>query len=55
MQNLQSLNVETDRYGTLLVPLISGKLPDNLPIILAKNVQNIWNIETLYVKRSKQR
>ena len=48
MQNLQSLNVETDRYGTLLVPLINDKLPVNLRISIAKNVEDgIWDIEIL--------
>ena len=48
MRNLQSLNVETDRYGTLLVPLINDKLPDNLRISIAKNFEDdIWDIETL--------
>ena len=48
MRNLQSLNAETDRYGTLLVPLINDKLPDNLRISIAKNFEDdIWDIETL--------
>ena len=29
IRNLSSLDVTTDRYGTLLVPLINDKLPDN--------------------------
>ena len=48
MRNLQSLNVETDRYGTLLVPLINDTLPGNLRISIAKNFEDdIWDIETL--------
>ena len=48
MRNLQSLNVETDRYGTLLVPLINDKLPENLWISIAKNFEgDIWDIKTL--------
>ena len=29
IRNLSSLDLTTDRYGTLLVPLINDKLPDN--------------------------
>ena len=29
MRNLKSLNVETDRYGILLILLINDKLPEN--------------------------
>ena len=48
MGNLQSLNVETDRYGTLLVPLINDKLPDNLRISITKDFEDdIWDIDTL--------
>ena len=48
MRNLWPLNVETDIYGTLLVPLINYKLPGNVRISIAKNAEDdIWNIETL--------
>ena len=36
MQNLQFINIETDRYCTLLVPRINDKLPDNLRISIAE-------------------
>ena len=36
IQNLTLLDVKTDRYGTLLVPLITDKLPDNIRISIAK-------------------
>ena len=38
IQNLSSLDVATDRYGTLLVPFINDKLRDNIPISIAKKV-----------------
>ena len=48
MRNLQSLNVETDAYGAILVPPINDKLPDNLRISIIKNFEDdIWNIKTL--------
>ena len=36
IRNLSSLDVTTDRYGTLLVSLINDKLPDNIRISIAK-------------------
>ena len=48
IRNLESLNVKTDSYGTLLVPLINDKLPDGIRISIAKKFDNdLWDIETL--------
>ena len=38
IQNLSSLDVTTDRYGTFLVSLINGRLPDNIRISIAKKL-----------------
>lgn len=45
MRNLKSLNVETDRYGILLIPLINDKLPENFQMSITKNFgDDIWDI-----------
>ena len=36
IQDLNSVNITTDRCGALLVPLINDKLPDNIRISIAK-------------------
>ena len=40
IQNLISLDVTTNRYGTLLVILINDKLPDNIRISIAKKSED---------------
>ena len=55
IRNLSSLDVTTDRYRILFVPLINDKLPDNIGISIAKKIDDeIWDIEkliTLCVKK----
>ena len=48
IRNLSSFDVTTDRYGTLLVPLINDKFPDNIRINIAKKFDDeIWDIGKL--------
>ena len=55
IQDLNSLNITTDRYGALLVPLINDKLPDNIRISIAKKFDDeIWDIGKLIILLSKK-
>ena len=55
IRNLSLLDVTTDSYGTLLVPLINDKLPDNIRISIAKNFDDeIWDIGKLITLLRKE-
>ena len=55
IRNLISLDVTTDRYRTLLVPLINDKLPDNIRISIAKKFDDeIWGIGKLIILLRKE-
>ena len=55
IRNLSLLDVTTDGYGTLLVPLINDKLPDNIRISIAKNFDDeIWDIGKLITLLRKE-
>ena len=45
VRNLETLNVETSTYGSLLVPLLTEKLHNDLRISLSRKFENgIWNL-----------
>ena len=55
IQILSSLDVTTDRFGTLLVPFINVKLPDNIRISMAKKIDDeIWDIGKLITLLRKE-
>ena len=44
VQNLKTLGVEINTYGSLLIPLLTEKLPDNLHLrIVRKFDTDVWN------------
>ena len=54
-RNFISLDVTTDRYRTLLVPLINDKLADNIRISIAKKSDDeIWGIGKLITLLRKE-
>ena len=55
IQILSSLDVTTDRFGTLLVPFINVKLPDNIRISMAKKIDDErWDIGKLITLLRKE-
>ena len=53
--NLSSLDVTTNRFSTLLVPLTNDKLPDNIRISIAKKFDDgIWDIGKLITLLRKE-
>ena len=40
VRNLKSLQVETSSYGSLLVPLLNEKLPNDFRVVIARNFEN---------------
>ena len=55
IRNLTSIDVTTDRYSTLIDPLINDKLPDNIHINIARKFDDeIWNIGKLITLLRKE-
>ena len=55
IRNLNSVDVTTDIYGTLMVPLINDKLPNNIRISIAKIFDDeIWDIGKLFTLLRKE-
>ena len=40
VRNLKSLQVETSSHGSLLVPLLNEKLPNDFRVVIARNFEN---------------
>ena len=48
VRNLQTLGIQPLSYGSLLTPLLTEKLPDDLKLIISRKFKNkIWNLEDL--------
>ena len=48
VRNLRTLGIEPLSYGSLLTPLLTEKLPDDLKLIISRKFKNeIWNLEDL--------
>ena len=57
IRNLRSLKVETKTYGSLLIPLLVEKLPNELTVIISRKFENnVWNLDDLlfYFKQELQ-
>ena len=45
---LRNLGIDSSSYGSLLVPLILSKIPEEMRLIVARNIEkNEWNIDKL--------
>ena len=47
MRSLQGIGVQADTYGTFLTPIIMGKLPSDLRLILSRHLGEQWNLDSL--------
>ncbi len=48
MRSLESLGVSSSHYGSLLIPLIMSKLPQELRIQFARNTaQEVWQMSDI--------
>ena len=46
--SLQSLGIESELYGKLLIPLIMEKLPRELRLFISRKIeQDVWDLDTL--------
>ena len=46
VRNLKSLHIETSSYCSLVVPLLNEKLPNDLRVVIARNVENnVWALD----------
>ena len=45
VRNLKTLDIEPDTYGSLLVPLINEKLPNELKLFIARQFDtDVWSL-----------
>ena len=50
VRNLKTLSVESDVYGSLLVPLINEKLPNDLILLIACQFDSdVWSLSKMLV------
>ena len=50
MQNLKSLKVEISNYGSLLVPSLNEKLPNDIRFNLARNFRDdVWKLDDMLI------
>ena len=50
IQNLKSLGIETSSYGSLLIPVLTSKLPTDLRALFARKFTgNVWLLDELLV------
>ena len=48
VRNLKSLKVETNSYGSLLVPLLNEKLPNDMRERIARKFdKNVWSLDDM--------
>ena len=47
VRSLQGIGVQADTYGTFLTPIIVGKLPSDLHLILSRHLGEQWNLDSL--------
>jgi len=48
VRGLKSLGVSAEQYGSLLIPIVMSKLPDDVRLQIARNTkEEIWKIEDL--------
>ena len=48
MRNLKSLKIESSTYGYLLIPLLKGKIPDELNMIISRKFSGkVWTLELM--------
>ena len=46
--NLKSLNIVTSAYGSLLIPVLTSKLPTDLPTLFARKfADRVWELNEL--------
>ena len=50
IRNLKSLGIETSSYGSLLIPVLTSKLPTDLRTLFARTFTgNVWLLDELSV------
>ena len=55
VRNLKNLSVEPDTYGSLLVPLINEKLPNDLKLSIAHQFDSdVWSLSKMFVYLKKE-
>ena len=48
MRNLKSLKIESSTYGYLLIPLLKGKIPGELNMIISRKFSGkVWTLELM--------
>ncbi len=48
VRGLASLGVSSEQYGSMLIPIIMSKIPNEIRLVIArKNTAKVWNIDEL--------
>ena len=48
VRGLQALGVKSEHYGTLLIPIITSKIPEELWLILSRQIsKENWNLDEI--------
>ena len=48
IRSLQALGVESKSYGSLLVPVIMNKIPEEMRLIVSRNFdQSTWDVDSM--------
>ncbi|KAL9975369.1 hypothetical protein ACROYT_G012524 [Oculina patagonica] len=47
VRSLQGIGVPTETYGTFLTPVIMGKIPQELRLILSREASDEWDLDTI--------
>jgi len=46
IHGLEALGISSDQYGCLLIPVILKSMPEDINLIVARNIsQEVWNIK----------
>ena len=55
VRNLKTLSVHPDTYGSLLVPLINEKLPNDLKLLIAcQSNSDVWSLSKMLEDLKKE-
>ena len=55
VRNLRSMDVETSTYGSLLIPILKERLPDELVLLIARRFEDeIWTLDKLIEYMNKE-
>ena len=56
VRSLQNLGISAEMYGSLLIPIMLAKIPEELKIIISRDVKGeTWDFEQLLARRARSK